>query len=163
MKFTTNGRIELKATELRESADDRKSESQISTISASKSTPSKPSSNIVGISNNVPGSTISNKEKFKASSPKIKFLIEVNDTGRGIAPEFLNHMYQPFTQVKFETMLIFLLDNTILMIYNHNNNITIQEDSSLTRRFEGTGLGLSIVKGISLSLLNVNIYIKVFF
>ncbi|CAG8549932.1 268_t:CDS:10 [Funneliformis caledonium] len=52
--------------------------------------------------------------------PKVKFCIEVIDSGRGIAPEFINHMYQPFSQ----------------------------EDSSLRRKFEGTGLGLSIVKGL---------------
>lgn len=31
--------------------------------------------------------------------PKAQFRINVNDTGRGIAPDFMSHMYQPFSQV----------------------------------------------------------------
>nr|CAG8542046.1 5715_t:CDS:10 [Entrophospora candida] len=122
LKFTTKGRIELRATELKESADDQKFELQTNTL---KSASSEPSNNIAGISSNVPGSSKKHsKEKLKPSLPKAKFLIEVYDTGRGISPEFIDHMYQPFTQ-----------------------------NSSLTRRFEGTGLGLSIVKGL-LDMMN---------
>src|SRR6202011_6402903 len=44
--------------------------------------------------------------------------ITVTDSGIGISPEGLNHLYKPFSQI----------------------------DSGLARRFEGTGLGLAMVK-----------------
>lgn len=48
----------------------------------------------------------------------------IKDSGRGIAPNYMNEIYKPF----------------------------IQEDASTTRGHEGSGLGLSIVKGISIML-----------
>ncbi|MCB0133923.1 MAG: two-component sensor histidine kinase, partial [Caldilineaceae bacterium] len=45
----------------------------------------------------------------------------VSDTGIGIAPEDVQHLFKPFTQV----------------------------DGSLTRRYEGTGLGLALVKELA--------------
>jgi PAS domain S-box-containing protein len=49
-----------------------------------------------------------------------EFQIDVTDTGEGIAPEFLPHVFDPFRQA----------------------------DSSTTRKFGGLGLGLSIVRHI---------------
>ena len=45
-------------------------------------------------------------------------VVEVNDTGIGISPEFLEVLFEPF----------------------------LQEEQGYTRRFEGTGLGLTLVK-----------------
>src|SRR4029079_7295789 len=47
--------------------------------------------------------------------------ISVTDTGIGISPEALVHLFKPFSQV----------------------------DSGLARKFEGTGLGLSMVKSLA--------------
>ncbi|GBC07567.1 hypothetical protein RclHR1_07540005 [Rhizophagus clarus] len=70
---------------------------------------------------NSPGQLSEHDQKDNVrEGPIAQFKINVNDTGRGIAPDFISHMYQPFSQ----------------------------EDSSLKRKFEGTGLGLSIVKGL---------------
>jgi hypothetical protein len=47
--------------------------------------------------------------------PKAQFKINVNDTGRGIAPDFISHMYQPFSQVCF--YLFFSKKNIYIYIY----------------------------------------------
>ena len=47
--------------------------------------------------------------------------ISVTDTGIGISPDALEHLFQPFSQI----------------------------DSGLSRRFEGTGLGLAMVKSLA--------------
>ena len=54
-----------------------------------------------------------------ATSESEQFLkISVTDSGIGISPEGLEHLFKPFSQI----------------------------DSGLARRFEGTGLGLAMVK-----------------
>jgi PAS domain S-box-containing protein len=54
-----------------------------------------------------------------ADSPFAEFLkISVNDTGIGISPDGMEHLFKPFSQI----------------------------DSGLARKFEGTGLGLAMVK-----------------
>ncbi|CAG8488008.1 4568_t:CDS:10 [Ambispora leptoticha] len=75
--------------------------------------------------------TTSDGKNIEDTWEKVRIRIEVADTGRGIAPDFLAHMYQPFSQ----------------------------EDSSLRRKFEGTGLGLSIVKGL-LDMMNSRLEVK---
>jgi signal transduction histidine kinase/CheY-like chemotaxis protein len=55
------------------------------------------------------------------SADKLKFKIEVEDTGIGIKSDALSHIFDAFTQ----------------------------EDDSTTRRFGGTGLGLAIVKQLT--------------
>ena len=57
--------------------------------------------------------------------------IDVEDTGIGIRKQFMNHLFNPFTQ----------------------------EESGYSRRFEGTGLGLSLVKNYC-SMNNANITVK---
>ncbi|HEY0143025.1 MAG TPA: ATP-binding protein [Thermoanaerobaculia bacterium] len=56
--------------------------------------------------------------RLSASGSKLRLI--VHDTGRGIQPEYLPHIFEPFTQ----------------------------EDSSMTRAHEGIGLGLSIVRSL---------------
>ncbi|CAI2174955.1 13736_t:CDS:10 [Funneliformis geosporum] len=116
IKFTDKGRIDLITIEISEDGDKNQSQEagtskQLNSIkksfSESKNSFRQPNSEFKQTDNTQEG-------------PKAKFCIEVIDSGRGIAPEFINHMYQPFSQ----------------------------EDSSLRRKFEGTGLGLSIVKGL---------------
>lgn len=74
---------------------------------------------------------LSNAVKFTPSGGRVQLDVKMNtpqqavefqvaDTGIGIAPEDLNQIFQPFTQI----------------------------DSSLSRRYTGTGLGLSIVRRI---------------
>lgn len=58
--------------------------------------------------------------EVKMNMPQQAVEFQVTDTGIGIAPENLNHIFQPFIQV----------------------------DSSLSRSYDGTGLGLSIVRRI---------------
>ncbi|CAG8573860.1 2355_t:CDS:10, partial [Acaulospora morrowiae] len=106
IKFTDKGRIELIITEL---TDDEKNHMRSYEFE---------DSDVV----------TSNSVDFL---PKAKFRIEVVDTGRGIAPDFMNNLYQPFSQ----------------------------EDASLRRKFEGTGLGLSIVKGF-LEMMNSRLEVE---
>ncbi|MFH1198152.1 MAG: two-component regulator propeller domain-containing protein [bacterium] len=56
--------------------------------------------------------------ELKISGANKKLIIEINDSGVGISPEFLPHLFEPFTQ----------------------------EEGGYTRRFEGNGLGLALVK-----------------
>ena len=72
---------------------------------------------------------LSNAIKFTPKGGKVQVVLErvnshieisVTDTGTGIAPEFLPHVFEPF----------------------------LQEDGSTTRRNGGLGLGLSIVKAL---------------
>ena len=57
-----------------------------------------------------------------ADNPFTEFLrISVTDTGIGISPEDLGHLFQPFSQI----------------------------DTGLARRFDGTGLGLALVKQLA--------------
>jgi signal transduction histidine kinase len=61
--------------------------------------------------------TVSGRE----SDSRLRLLLEVIDTGIGIAPEVSRRLFQPFTQA----------------------------DSSTTRKYGGTGLGLSICKSLA--------------
>ncbi|CAG8609047.1 7948_t:CDS:10, partial [Ambispora gerdemannii] len=108
IKFTDRGRIKLNVIEL--NLDDEESAKQ----------PKKVAKN----------AEVSSGDGEPASK-NVMIRIEVIDTGRGIAPDFLAHMYQPFSQ----------------------------EDSSLRRKFEGTGLGLSIVKGL-LDMMHSQLEVK---
>ncbi|GET62767.1 uncharacterized protein OCT59_023342 [Rhizophagus irregularis] len=119
IKFTDKGRIELVTIEITgESKKDGQEQLKRQVITSKEFETIKNSSASVQI--NSPGQLSENQKDNIQKSPKAQFRINVNDTGRGIAPDFISHMYQPFSQ----------------------------EDSSLKRKFEGTGLGLSIVKGL---------------
>ncbi|CAB4401567.1 unnamed protein product [Rhizophagus irregularis] len=119
IKFTDKGRIELVTIEITgESKKDGQEQLKRQVITSKEFETIKNSSASVQI--NSPGQLSENQKDNIRESPKAQFRINVNDTGRGIAPDFISHMYQPFSQ----------------------------EDSSLKRKFEGTGLGLSIVKGL---------------
>ncbi|RIA93223.1 hypothetical protein C1645_819645 [Glomus cerebriforme] len=102
IKFTDKGRIELITIEI--TGEDEKDGQKQLKLQDSTSSVSHP---------------VGQLSEFN-EAPKAIIKIDVNDTGCGIAPDFISHMYQPFSQ----------------------------EDSSLRRKFEGTGLGLSIVKGL---------------
>ncbi|RIB05559.1 hypothetical protein C2G38_2219333 [Gigaspora rosea] len=104
IKFTDKGNVELTAVEITDEIDPNHDDYDEREILSS------------------PLSECEINDSIESSSElqKVKFRVEVIDTGRGIDPDFINHMCQPFSQ----------------------------EDSSLRRKFEGTGLGLSIVKGL---------------
>ncbi|CAG8496796.1 15844_t:CDS:10 [Dentiscutata heterogama] len=93
IKFTDKGSVELTAVEITDETESKKD--NVKKILSSES------------ENNDSGES-------DPETPIVKFRVEVIDTGRGIDPDFMNHMCQPFSQ----------------------------EDSSLRRKFEGTGLGL---------------------
>ncbi|CAG8782149.1 26585_t:CDS:2, partial [Racocetra persica] len=100
IKFTDEGDVELITVELTdeiESIQDNKKKISLSSESE-----------------------VRDSDEYNSELEKIKFRIEVTDTGPGIDPDFMCHMCRPFSQ----------------------------EDSSLRRKFEGTGLGLSIVKEV---------------
>ncbi|CAG8520238.1 2713_t:CDS:10 [Dentiscutata erythropus] len=102
IKFTDKGSVELTAVEITDETESKKD--NVKKI----------------LSSLLPESENSDSSESDPETPIVKFRVEVIDTGRGIDPDFMNHMCQPFSQ----------------------------EDSSLRRKFEGTGLGLSIVKGL---------------
>ncbi|CAG8608509.1 11911_t:CDS:10 [Ambispora gerdemannii] len=118
IKFTDRGRIKLNIMELNSDEEQKESAKQQSKKDVKKS---KVKVVANGSDSSVDGEEEKeNIEEGELALKKVKVRIEVIDTGRGIAPDFLAQMYQPFAQ----------------------------EDSSSPRKFEGTGLGLSIVKGL---------------
>ncbi|CAG8602023.1 17372_t:CDS:10 [Cetraspora pellucida] len=100
IKFTDEGDVELITVELTDEVESKQENKQKISL------PSE--------------SGVINSDEHSSESQKVKFRIEVTDTGPGIDPDFMSHMCRPFSQ----------------------------EDSSLRRKFEGTGLGLSIVKEV---------------
>ncbi|RGB25005.1 hypothetical protein C1646_821277 [Rhizophagus diaphanus] len=122
IKFTDKGIIELELVTIEitgESKKDGQEQLRRQVITSEEFETIKNSSS-ASVQINSPGQLSENQKDNIREGPKAQFRINVNDTGRGIAPDFISHMYQPFSQ----------------------------EDSSLKRKFEGTGLGLSIVKGL---------------
>jgi len=103
IKFTDKGNVELTAVEITDEIDPIHDDEERDILSSPLSE-----------------NEINDSGESSSELQKVKFRVEVIDTGRGIDPDFMNHMCQPFSQ----------------------------EDSSLRRKFEGTGLGLSIVKGL---------------
>ncbi len=72
------------------------------------------------VSNAIKFTTSGGRVSLKAYQEHPYFIFEVSDTGLGITPEFLPHVFDRFRQ----------------------------EDSSRTRKFGGLGLGLSIVRNL---------------
>jgi two-component system CheB/CheR fusion protein len=70
-------------------------------------------------------------EQIESIGETVQLQVTVNDTGIGIAPDKLNRLFQPFTQV----------------------------DGSLARRYTGAGLGLSITKRL-VEMMGGKIWVK---
>ncbi|HHP7236286.1 MAG TPA: response regulator [Desulfobacterales bacterium] len=77
--------------------------------------------------------SVSESKKPGEDGPAEKVLLtfSVKDTGTGIAPEYLDHLFEPFSQA----------------------------DTSATRRYEGTGLGLTICKQL-VTMMDGDIWVE---